>query len=520
MPAPRYEVPTDPATAVGRTSLRTLAPREGRTAPERRPGPPERADEKEATVWIDGLDKINKVRGINLCVDLSATPYYLGRMGSATNTVFPWVVSDFGLTDAIEAGMVKVPQLVARGPTGQKLESYFNIWAWILPKLTAGERGSKRGSPKAEAILKHAHTPIAILGGMWAELLADWRKQADPRPPVFILVAKNKKIAKALYEWIGEDVRPPGIPSLNIPECGTPMATKSDPRRYRCRAGDRQREREIRQFGMDALHAGHSGAADLARGQTRQADLPGRIRGVGDEAEPQAAPTGRDVRCIVSVGMLTEGWDCQTVTHVIGLRPFQSQLLCEQVVGRALRRRSYEVQDNGKFQEEVAKVFGVPFEVVPFKATGASAKPQPPQRRIYAVPERKHLAITVPRVLGYSIGVRNKVMVADWDALAGITLDPMRVPPETQVAAALNMNRPSILAPGGVHDASLSAFRAKHRDQELAFQMARDLTRAYVQQATCEAPPHVLFPQVLGIVRRYIEEKVRPLPPAERMTRF
>ena len=220
------------------------------------------------------------------------------------------------------------------------------------------------------------------------------------------------------------------------------------------------------------------------------------------------------MRCIVSVGMLTEGWDCQTVTHVIGVRPFQSQLLCEQVVGRALRRRSYEVEDNGKFQEEVAKVFGVPFEVVPFKATGASAKPQPPQRRIYAVPERKHLAITVPRVLGYSIGVRNKVMVADWDALAGITLDPMRVPPETQVAAALNMNRPSILAPGGVHDASLSAFRAKHREQELAFQMARDLTRAYVQQATCEAPPHVLFPQVLGLVRRYIEEKVRPLPPA------
>ena len=230
----------------------------------------EQADEKEATVWIDGLDKINKVRGINLCVDLSATPYYLGRMGNATNTVFPWVVSDFGLTDAIEAGMVKVPQLVARGPTGQKLKSYFNIWSWILPKLTAGERGSKRGSPKAEAILKHAHTPIAVLGGMWAELLADWRKQADPRPPVFILVAKNKKIAKALYEWIGEDVRPPGIPSLNIPELRN---TDGNQVTIRVDTGVVQEtdsgNAKFDESGMDALHAGHSGAADLARGQTR-----------------------------------------------------------------------------------------------------------------------------------------------------------------------------------------------------------------------------------------------------------
>ncbi len=178
----------------------------------------EEADRKEATVWIEGLDRINKVRGVNLCVDLSATPYYLGRMGDQTNTVFPWVVSDFGLTDAIESGMVKVPQLVARDPTGRLIPAFFNVWQWILPRLTAQERGARRGSPKPEAILKHAHTPIAILGGMWAELLSEWGKGDDPRPPVFILVVKNKKIAKTFYEWIGEDVRPPGIPSLNIPE--------------------------------------------------------------------------------------------------------------------------------------------------------------------------------------------------------------------------------------------------------------------------------------------------------------
>lgn len=478
------------------------------------------ADRKEATVWVDGLDKVHKVRGINLCVDLSATPYYLGRMGDATNTVFPWVVSDFGLTDAIESGMVKVPQLVARGPTGQVLDAYFNIWAWILPRLTAAERGAKRASPKPEAILKHAHTPIGILAGMWTELLQDWGASDDPRPPVFILVAKNKRIAKALYEWIGEDVRPPGIPPLGIAD----MLNTED-RRVTIRVD------------TGVVHETDSGHAkgDETAWMRFTLDTVGRMRWPEDRQgrpiypdgfEALAAklgrplhPPGRDVRCIVSVGMLTEGWDCNTVTHVIGLRPFQSQLLCEQVVGRALRRRSYEVTADDRFEEEVAKVFGVPFEVVPFKASGATPKEKPKQRRIHAVPAKAQFAITAPRVLGYAIGVRNRITV-DWDTVAGITLDPMRVPPGQDLAAALNPTRPSVLAPGGVHRADLAALRAQRREQELCFVMAADLTRAYHQQVTCEAPPHVLFPQVLRIVQRYLREKVRVQAPAERIDAF
>jgi type III restriction enzyme len=125
------------------------------------------ADEffKEATVWIEGLDRINKLRGVNFCVDLSATPYFLGRVGQETNRPFPWVVSDFALTDAIESGLVKIPQLAVRDTTGAEIPGYFNIWRWILPKLSPAERGGKKGSPKPEAILKWANTPIAMLGG-------------------------------------------------------------------------------------------------------------------------------------------------------------------------------------------------------------------------------------------------------------------------------------------------------------------------------------------------------------------
>ncbi|MCA3627234.1 MAG: DEAD/DEAH box helicase family protein [Methylobacterium sp.] len=175
---------------------------------------------KEATVWVDGLDKIHKHRGINLCVDLSATPYFIGRVGNATNQVFPWVVSDFGLTDAIESGLVKIPQLAVRDTTGADIPGYFNIWRWILPKLTAAERGGKRANPKPEAILKWANTPIAMLGGLWDEERKKWlvERPEDARPPVYIIICKTTKIAKVVHEWIGADKPPTGIPSANLPE--------------------------------------------------------------------------------------------------------------------------------------------------------------------------------------------------------------------------------------------------------------------------------------------------------------
>ena len=125
-------------------------------------------------------------------------------------------------------------------------------------------------------------------------------------------------------------------------------------------------------------------------------------------------PPGRDVRCIVSVGMLTEGWDCNTVTHIIGLRPFMSQLLCEQVVGRGLRRTAYEVDAEGRFPEEVAKVFGVPFEIIPFKASKHPVPPPPVKRyRVHAIPTKSEYEITFPRVEGYTQAIHNRLAV-DW----------------------------------------------------------------------------------------------------------
>jgi type III restriction enzyme len=480
---------------------------------------------REATVWVDGLDRINKLRGINFCIDLSATPYFIGRAGAATNTVFPWVVSDFGLTDAIEAGLVKIPQLAVRDTTGAEIPGYFNIWRWILPRLTPAERGGKKGNPKPEAILKWANTPIAMLGGLWDELRREWSELAhDNRPPVFILVCKNTRIAKVIYDWLAEDKPPTGIPPAKLD------ALRNTADRT---ATIRVDTKVVQESDTEGAKSDEVAWMRLTLDTVGRLDWPQASQGrpIYSEGFEELArklvrplhPPGRDIRCIVSVAMLTEGWDCNTVTHIIGLRPFMSQLLCEQVVGRALRRRNYDdFDEDGRLTEEVAKVFGVPFEVIPFKENKAGPRPpQPKRHHIHAIPEKAPFEIRFPRVEAYRQGIRNRVSV-DWSSLATLRIDPKQIPPEVQVkdALAADQGRPSLHGPGAMEVVALEPFRRDRRLQELVFGMAAGLVREYMRQESCEAPAHVLFPQLARIVQRYVMQKVIPEPPADRLDVF
>jgi type III restriction enzyme len=478
------------------------------------------SERDEATVWIDGLDKIHKHRGINFCVDLSATPYYLGRVGQESNKPFPWVVSDFGLIDAIESGLVKIPQLAVRDTTGEDPPAYFNIWQWLMKKLTPAERGGKKGCPKPEAILKYAHHPIAMLGGMWETDLGEWKKDADdPRPPVFILVCKNTKIAKVVYEWLANNECPADIPPARID-------------------GFRNRDRNVYTIRVDSkvVHETDTGQAksDESRwmrftldtvGKTAwPADTQGRplhpegFEELAKKLERPLHPPGRDVRCIVSVGMLTEGWDCNTVTHIVGIRPFMSQLLCEQVVGRGLRRINYQdFDEEGRLTEEVAKVYGVPFEVIPFKANPkAASTPRPKRYHVHPLPSKADLEIQFPRVEGYTQAIRNRVAL-DWTTVPTLTLNPGSIPPEVQLKALSinNQGRQTLSGTGALVDASLKEYRERTRVQELVFDLARGFTKHYVAQPSCTVPPHVLFPQLVLVIQRYLAEKVAVNPPAD-----
>ncbi len=484
---------------------------------------------KEATVWVDGLDRINKTRagtstpGINFCVDLSATPYFLGRMGESSNRIFPWVVSDFGLNDAIEAGLVKIPQLAVRDSSGNPIPGYFNVWRWLLPQLTPAERGGTKGSPKPEAVLKWAYTPIVMLAGLWDSLRVAWEERHDdPRPPVFIIVCKNTKIAKVLYEWLAEDRPPSGIPGANIP------ALRNVPGRVSTIRVD-----------SNVVHETDTGEpkSDESAWMRLTLDTVGRLAWPLDEQQRPVVPEGfvdlagrlkrplhppgRDIRCIVSVGMLTEGWDCSTVTHIVGLRPFMSQLLCEQVVGRGLRRTSYEVGEDGLMTEEVAKVFGVPFEIVPFKAEPGVPPPKPERKHVMALPTRAEFELRFPRVEGYQQAINGRVAV-DWAAIAPLKMDSATIPPEVEMKAQLvvNQGRPSLVGPGRIERVDLNPYRNGRRLQELTFELARDLTRGCAQLSSCRVPAHRLFPQLRAIVDRYLAEKVVPHPPYQTIDAF
>ena len=488
-------------------------------------GEEEEAEEffKEATVWVDGLDRVQKLRGINFCLDLSATPYFLGRVGQDANRPFPWVVSDFPLIDAIESGLVKIPQLAVRDTTGKEIPGYFNIWHWILPQLTQAERGGKKANPKPEAILKYAHHPIAMLGGLWEKEREDWaQNREDTRPPVFILVCKNTQIAKVLYEWLAEDKAPTGIPPVKIngfKNDGTQNTIRVDSKVVHESDSGESKTDDVRwmRFTLDTV-----GKTSWPTDRVGRPIYPEGFKELADKLGRPDHPPGRDVRCIVSVGMLTEGWDCNTVTHIIGLRPFMSQLLCEQVVGRGLRRANYEVGPDGLPTEEVAKVFGVPFEVIPFKA---SSQGQPPPRdkryHVHAIPTKSRYEITFPRVEGYTQAIRNRVTV-DWENVPRLILDPGKIPPEVEVKG-LNVNnkgRLSLSGPGRNDDVTLQEFRDKRRIQELVFDLARTLTRDYVAQKRCTVPAHTLFSQLATIIHFYLNNKVEVNPPADKKDIF
>ena len=368
-----------------------------------------------ARLWISGLEAVNRKLGVSRVMDLSATPFFLSGSGYEEGTLFPWTMSDFSLLDAIECGIVKLPRVpVAENIPGDEMPQYRNLWRNIRKDMPKRGRG-KSGNLDPLKLPTRLQTALDALYGHYEETFRLWQQSGLPVPPCFIIVCQNTAISKLVYDYVSGFVRDDEDGSSTLENGRLALFRNFDeitgnplPRPNTLLIDSKQLESgdaldtkfrkmakdEIERFRREIVErTGDARAADRLTDQDLLREVMNTV-GKRDQL-------GAGIRCVVSVSMLTEGWDANNVTHILGIRAFGTQLLCEQVVGRALRRQSYDLNEGGLFDTEYADIFGVPFD---FTAKPVVAPPQPPREtvQVKAVrPERDHLEIRFPRVEGY-----------------------------------------------------------------------------------------------------------------------
>jgi type III restriction enzyme len=485
-------------------------------------------EREAATIWVQGLDQIAGACGIRFCMDLSATPFYIQGSGYPEGEPFPWIVSDFGLVDAIESGITKIPRLPVSDTTGQPDPKYFRLWRNITQDLAAGQRLSNK-RPKPEVVWERSQDAFVQLAGEYKkafEAIAEASDTALKAPPVMIVVCDNTDIAQVFFENISGQTDVEDIPEADADEGDGEQAARRKKSKTRVTYGmgntsfpelfenDRGQLRTIR-IDSKRLEKIESEDPDATRDEAAK-ELRVIVNTVGKPGKP-----GQDVRCVVSVAMLTEGWDANNVTHILGIRAFGSQLLCEQVVGRGLRRMNYTPDPQTELlPEEYVDVYGIPFSVIPYKGKPSQTPPDRPVNHVYAMQERAAYELRFPNVEGYVYALRKPSVKADFSNLERLVIEPERTPTATFLRIITDHLEGGARG-GGIGEYvehNREAYYALHHLQGIEFEIARQIVAALVGEGE-QAPVrgsartrglarHELFPQVLRIVRRYVAEKV------------
>jgi type III restriction enzyme len=467
---------------------------------------------EEARIWISGIEAVKAKIGVKAIYDLSATPFFLRGSGWPEGSLFPWVVSDFSLIDAIEAGIVKVPRVpVADDSMTGEQPTYRNLWLRIRDELPKKGRKTEEvtGEPKLPLEFQGA---LLSLYGNYETYYRLWEQNTKARergitPPVFIVVCNNTNVSKLVFDFIaGWDKQ---IGDRTLAQAGQLPIFRNDDGN----GGWLHRPNTIL---VDSRQLETGGAMSddfkkIAAREIEELKAEYRARFPGRDAESltdedllrevmntvgKVGKLGEHVKCVVSVSMLTEGWDANTVTHVLGVRAFGTQLLCEQVVGRALRRMSYAPNEKGHFNPEYAEVYGVPFSFIPCSGATVDPKPGPLPTRVRALDARLACEITFPRLLGYRYDVAGERLTATFTDDSRLALSTHDIPTRTE-------NAP-IVGESSIH--TLDDLK-RHRPNEVAFLLARLTLERYFRDDDGNDKPW-LFPQLLGIAKRWLAECV------------
>jgi type III restriction enzyme len=434
---------------------------------------------EEATIWVGGLDKIHEQRGILKCFDLSATPFTPSGKKAAEDALFTWIVSDFGLNDAIESGLVKTPRVVVRDDSERTKElksRLYHIYADDEVKDDINRKADET-EPLPDLLINAYY----LLGKDWLETKNEWESVGHKVPPVMITVAnRTETSARIKYAFDHNQIL---IPELCAPDKTLQIDSKV--------LEKAESETEAVELNIESED---DETPKLTKAQ--QAELLRlTVDTVGKEGEP-----GEQVQNVISVGMLSEGWDAKTVTHIMGLRAFSSQLLCEQVVGRGLRRVSYDVGDDGLFEPEYVNIFGVPFTFLPHEGGEGTPPPPPkPKTKIEPKKEKAKHEIAFPNIVRIDHVYRPQLKL-DWDKVKTLEIDPYESITEAELAAIISGKaNPKVQAAIG-----LEKIAEETRVQSIVFRIASTIYNSE-KRPDWKGSKEIFLAQVVRIVEQFID---------------
>lgn len=448
-------------------------------------------DIEEATKWIGGLDRINAARGILTCYDFSATPFAPSGKTSSEEALFGWNISDFGLNDAIESGLVKTPRVVIRDDGVPDAKTYksklYHIYEWVKDDLN---RKAEEYEPLPDLVTNGYY----LLGKDWLETVKSWQKTGLKTPPVMITVAnRTETAARIKYAFDRKKIR---IEELCVPE-----RTLHIDSRVLEMAESQEEVTAIE----ESLEDEQEDEPTHKLSKKEQAEL---LRQTVDTVGQPGKP-GEGIQKVISVGMLSEGWDAKTVTHIMGLRAFSSQLLCEQVVGRGLRRTSYEVNSTTRlFDAEYVNIFGVPFTFLPHESQdGPPPPPPPPKTRIEPVKEKQRYEINWPNIIRID-HVYKPELKLDMNLVKILELNASDTATLAELAPIVE-GKPDVTK---ISEINLEGLGQKYRMQKIIFETARDVFDQ--MRPNWKGNKEFLLAQLIGLMEAFLSSgRLKILPP-------